>query len=806
MDGKYDLTFSIYPDTVTGTPLWTEQHDSVLVGTGVFSVVLGSITSIPDSLFAEVDRWLGIVVNTDPEMTPRMRITSVPYAFETSIADSARSIPEHNHNDLYYQKDELSDNDSTINDPSNPVDWVKLKSVPAGFADGTDDVGVGGGWVDDGSVVRLENHNDSVGIGTNAPQEKLHVSGTVWMKGFHLTTGASNGYVLTSDPSGAGTWQPVAAVADGDWTVSGNDLYSTPPGSVGVGTTTPAAKLDIRGSMSVGADASGHDVNFYGGTQYGRLFWDADKMALRAGLDWANENWDPDSVGSYSVGMSYNPKAIGTGTVAIGHSAVARGERAVAVGSSVEAFGSFTTALGHNNRSIGYGSTSMGFETDAEGQFSTSMGGYTTATGDYSIAAGAESDALGDYSAAIGRNVTAGPAANTIVLGSGINGSTHLINNTENSLMVGFSSTEPTLFVGGPNQRVGVGTASPSAKLEVEGSMRVNDMHMATEASDVIDYYYAPPGAGTKTLRLFGNSATTLSVRLLDGDLEITEGSLQVDGTGSSYVQGNFGVGTSSPIYGKLHVESASGTGGFFTGGDHGVYGEVAEHAGSGQTFIGVRGSVYGGGSGTINHGVSGVAFEGFGTNYGVYGSAWGGTASKAGYFNGSVTVTGIMSKGGGSFMIDHPLDPENKYLYHSFVESPDMMNVYNGNVVLDAGGEATVELPHYFGALNKDFRYQLTPVGAPAPNLYVAEGVRSNRFRIAGGESGMTVSWQVTGVRKDAFAEENRIAVEVEKSGGDRGKYLHPTAFGLGREMGVNYEADEELIRHAESRARPEG
>jgi hypothetical protein len=75
--------------------------------------------------------------------------------------------------------------------------------------------------------------------------------------------------------------------------------------------------------------------------------------------------------------------------------------------------------------------------------------------------------------------------------------------------------------------------------------------------------------------------------------------------------------------------------------------------------------------------------------------------------------VTGTLTKGGGMFKIDHPLDPENKYLSHSFVESPDMMNIYNGIIRLNALGEAWVVLPDYFEALNRDFRYQLTSVGA---------------------------------------------------------------------------------------------
>ena len=91
---------------------------------------------------------------------------------------------------------------------------------------------------------------------------------------------------------------------------------------------------------------------------------------------------------------------------------------------------------------------------------------------------------------------------------------------------------------------------------------------------------------------------------------------------------------------------------------------------------------------------------------------------------NGKVRITGNLEKAGGSFKIDHPLDPSNKYLRHSFVESPDMKNVYDGVVALDEKGEAEIDLPDWFSALNKDFRYQLTAIGAPGPNLYIAEEI----------------------------------------------------------------------------------
>ncbi len=151
-----------------------------------------------------------------------------------------------------------------------------------------------------------------------------------------------------------------------------------------------------------------------------------------------------------------------------------------------------------------------------------------------------------------------------------------------------------------------------------------------------------------------------------------------------------------------------------------------------------------------------------------------GGAWVFAAWESGDAQVIGNLTKGGGSFKIDHPLDPENKYLYHSFVESPDMMNVYNGNVILNESGEALVEMENWFEALNRDFRYQLSPIGAPAPNLFIAEEMVGNSFRIAGGEPGTKVSWQVTGVRQDPFANENRIPTAVMKEEFNRGKYLH--------------------------------
>jgi hypothetical protein len=155
-------------------------------------------------------------------------------------------------------------------------------------------------------------------------------------------------------------------------------------------------------------------------------------------------------------------------------------------------------------------------------------------------------------------------------------------------------------------------------------------------------------------------------------------------------------------------------------------------------------------------------------------------------------------------FRIDHPADPENRYLLHYAVESPEVINFYRGMVTLDAAGAAVVTLPDYFARINAAPSYQLTAVGASMPGLYVAEeisavalatgaaaapttAVETCRFRIAGGVAGARVSWQVQAVRNDAYIRLRGAPVEVQKDEPERGKYQHPELFGQPAEKGLN-------------------
>jgi len=268
--------------------------------------------------------------------------------------------------------------------------------------------------------------------------------------------------------------------------------------------------------------------------------------------------------------------------------------------------------------------------------------------------------------------------------------------------------------------------------------------------------------------------------------------------TSSSAGQGVFGLATSTA-----------------TGTAYGVYGQSANGIGvygittSNTSFpsVGVRGVANANNVSCCTNGVEGINLSTAGNNNGVFGttpssggvggifentggglsilarvnasqnSFWvDGTGS--GFFAGNLTVTGAITAGTKDFKIDHPLDPANKYLYHTSVESPDMLNIYNGNITTDENGSATVELPNYFEALNRDFRYQLTVIGQFAQAV-VAEEISHNRFTIRTSQPSVKVSWQVTGIRQDAWANAHRSPAEEDKPAEERGTYLHPELYG---------------------------
>jgi hypothetical protein len=170
-------------------------------------------------------------------------------------------------------------------------------------------------------------------------------------------------------------------------------------------------------------------------------------------------------------------------------------------------------------------------------------------------------------------------------------------------------------------------------------------------------------------------------------------------------------------------------------------------------------------------------------------------TGAPAGQFVGDVAVSGTLSAGSKQFVIDHPLDPDNRLLTHASVESSERVVVYSGNVSCDEHGTATVALPDWLEALATDFRYQLTCVGGHAP-VHVSRPVGDNTFEIAGGTAGLTVSWQLTGVRHDPWAQLHDLVVEEDKPERERGFYEYPAAFGRDMTASVHWARNDELVR----------
>lgn len=395
------------------------------------------------------------------------------------------------------------------------------------------------------------------------------------------------------------------------------------------------------------------------------------------------------------------------------------------------------------------------------------------------------------------------------------------------------------------------GTANYSA-LQLRSNVGVNDVLTLKKYGQSASGTYTDGTALARSAAVIaGNSASRLVLGVLgtSADLHLMTGSrtrLQIDKDGNMFSGNGLSSGaklhltkgtngyigpTGSYFAPSLHISmdttvngfySAAVTGyassdlgavgGFFSAGrnspdtvaNYGVYGEAMSELSS---TISYAYGTYGYGSGArYNYGSVGnalatrgstinIGMYGYGSGetksstgaYGVYGYAEKGSQNYAGYFGGTTHVQGTFTATTKTFLIDHPLDPANKYLQFTCIESPDMLNIYNGNITTDANGFATVQLPDYFEAANIDFKYQLTVMGQFAQAI-VSQKIQDNRFVIQTDKPNVEVSWQVTGIRNDEYARQNRIVPEYEKSAEHKGKYLHPELYKMPEEMGIHY------------------
>jgi hypothetical protein len=232
------------------------------------------------------------------------------------------------------------------------------------------------------------------------------------------------------------------------------------------------------------------------------------------------------------------------------------------------------------------------------------------------------------------------------------------------------------------------------------------------------------------------------------------------------------------------------------TGGNGDPYGyDGNSHGGNGVVGVGGRG-IGSNGMGFDGDGVGGV-FTGGNTGGNDTGDGVDVYAGSgfAGYFGGNVEITGTLNGSTPAVKVDDPLDPANKYLLHAPVQSSEMMNIYSGNITTDSQGQAMVQLPEWFEVLNTDFRYQLTVIGQFAQAV-IGHKIENNQFEVRTSTPNVEVSWQVTGVRQDAYAKAHPLVVEQEKDLRVRGFYIHPELYGAPAEKQIEWGRHPEMMR----------
>lgn len=319
--------------------------------------------------------------------------------------------------------------------------------------------------------------------------------------------------------------------------------------------------------------------------------------------------------------------------------------------------------------------------------------------------------------------------------------------------------------------------AVATGALGVTGNITAAGNITATGATSLI--------SGVKGMFSASNATQVLSVTQsgTGGGILVTSTSGEAI-VGKSPTAGIGVVGDSTGVDGIGVLGSSNGTGGV------GVQG-ISTGARGVQGNSDVLGGVVG--VSTSGDGIGGVACSSCSGPSAVFG-----TGKLAGAFSGNVGVTGDLSVTGvKAFHIDHPLDPANKYLNHFAIESNEVLNTYSGNVITDSTGTATVNLPDYFQALNSDYRYQLTIVGQFAQAIILNE-IENNSFIIKTDKPSVKVSWQVTGVRSDAFVKTYPVPVEEDKLAQERGYYLAPELFGQPEERSISWLYHGDFMRDA--------
>ncbi|HEY0701461.1 MAG TPA: hypothetical protein VGD60_01720 [Candidatus Acidoferrales bacterium] len=771
--GVASVTFAIYAEQDGGTALWSETQNVLADANGHYAVLLGAATSsgVPAELFSigvgtGQSRWLGVTVARHEEM-PRILLASVPYALKAADAETLGGLPA----SAYVTTQSLAAKSSTTilapgsttvlaNAQTNAAAPAALPISNAGTpvtgAGVTDYIPLWSSSTTQGNSILFQT-GGLIGIGTTTPAETLDVNGNSIFRGsFQLPPGhpaiASSGYESHSFQFQASSFNSGTGTSD-------TEAFGFRAEPLNNNTTNPSAKLDLF--FGAGGSAPFTDTGFsFSSTGLvtfapGQTFSGvSETLTGSLGLP----NTSSSSQGVLTVGgtpfindyQSSSNTFVGTNAGGA-FASVVPGEFTfysnTALGNDAlfaVTGGAFNTATGASALKTNTGgseNTASGVEAlvaTTSGSTNSSLGvlsGATNTTGSSNTFLGTSADAATgnlSNSTALGANSQVS-ANNAIVLGSinGVNGATS-------------------------NVDVAIGTTAPRSKLDVVSSFAGS----ATNPGPIVTVETtAAGGAVALDFNTYTPATTgtyTPAARIVANDDNFADDIIFYAKKQGAATNGLMQTMEIDPKGNVTAAGSITATGGLVGSGIN-----IKNLAVTGMALI--AGQTQIGGPFLVDTGAE------FAANVQV---------------DGNLAVTGNLTKGGGSFKIDDPIAPAEKYLSHSFVESPDMMNIYNGSVVLNARGEAVVQLPEWFDALNRDFQYQLTAIGAPGPKLYIAEKVHDNHFKIAGGKKGQEISWMVTGIRHDAWANAHRIPTEEEKPAKEQGTYLHPELFGAPPEM----------------------
>jgi hypothetical protein len=353
--------------------------------------------------------------------------------------------------------------------------------------------------------------------------------------------------------------------------------------------------------------------------------------------------------------------------------------------------------------------------------------------------------------------------------------------------------------------KIGIGTTTPRSMLELSATAKgalgpvltLTNTAGSSGAESGLDFNtFQPSTTGTYNpmVRIVAQDADRWSDNLL---FQSNIPGAQNNGLQTNMIilsTGQIGINTTAPGA-QLEVDANSNLS------TDAIYGYGATTSTGGSTGVSGFGgnsiSSFPGGSGGVFFGgyAEGTGAGGDGVDADAGDSASSGNPGYAGSFKGNVTVAGTLTASAKEFEIDHPLDPENKYLDHASVESSEMVNIYSGNITTDNLGIAVVHLPDWFEAENTDFRYQLTVVGKFAQAI-ISQEITNHQFTISTNAAFTKVSWQVTGVRQDRFAKAHPLVVEREKVGVERGSYVNPELYGQPPEKQTQWVRHPEILQ----------